>query len=175
MPRRKNPDRMTAEEEIRSVLDWAKRTGHLNIAAALERAIGNCPSQRPHAPCGIGHDHRPGGRMWQLSMTNAAKEWIPVGTFDSVTAAARRIREIEDRPSCGIFLEMFVNFGTDEDAFSVLHHTGRKALYGIRRRANRWPASFPSKSFPLPRPTGFSPPPSFMRFTGIEGRKNFAP
>jgi hypothetical protein len=28
-------------------------------------------------------------------MTNAAKEWIEVGNFDSVTAAARRICEIE--------------------------------------------------------------------------------
>jgi hypothetical protein len=74
--------------------------------------------------------------MWQLSMTNAAKEWTSVGTFDSVTAAARRIRELEGRQSGGIFLELHVeiDFGTDEDAFSVLHHTGRRALYGIRRR-----------------------------------------
>jgi hypothetical protein len=33
--------------------------------------------------------------MWQLKMTSAAKEWIEVGTFDTVTAAARRIRELE--------------------------------------------------------------------------------
>jgi hypothetical protein len=43
MPRPKNPDRMTAEEEIRWVVDWAKRTGHLNIAAALERALAKWP------------------------------------------------------------------------------------------------------------------------------------
>jgi hypothetical protein len=43
MPRRKNPDRMTAEEEIRSVRDWAQRTGHLNIAAALARALAKWP------------------------------------------------------------------------------------------------------------------------------------
>ena len=68
-------------------------------------------------------------------MTNAAKEWVEVGTFASVTDAARRIREIEGRDSGGIFLEMHVeiDFGTDEDAFGVLHHTGRRALYGIRR------------------------------------------
>jgi hypothetical protein len=30
-----------------------------------------------------------------------------VGAFDTVTAAARRIREIEGRPSGGIFLEMY--------------------------------------------------------------------
>ena len=73
--------------------------------------------------------------MWQLKMTNTAKEWVEVGTFETVTAAARRIREIEGRPSGGIFLEIYVeiDLGTDEDAFSVLHHTGRQALYGIRR------------------------------------------
>jgi hypothetical protein len=30
---------MTAEEEIRSILDWARRTGHVNIAAALRQAL----------------------------------------------------------------------------------------------------------------------------------------
>jgi hypothetical protein len=76
--------------------------------------------------------------MRQLKMTNAAKEWIDVGTFDTVTDAARRIREIEGRASGGIFLEMHVeiDFGTDDEAFSVLHHTGMRALYGIRRRVN---------------------------------------
>jgi hypothetical protein len=77
--------------------------------------------------------------MWQLSKTNAAKEWTNIGTFDSVTAAARRIREIEGYPNTGVFLELHVDtaLGTDEEAFAVLHHTGRRALYGIRRnRAN---------------------------------------
>jgi hypothetical protein len=77
--------------------------------------------------------------MWLLAMKDmAAKDWVQLGTFESVTAAARRIREIEGRTSGGIFLEMHVeiDFGTDEDAFSVLHHTGKRALYGIRRRVN---------------------------------------
>ena len=43
MPRPKNPDKMTAEEEIRSVLAWAQRTGHLNIADALSRALTQLP------------------------------------------------------------------------------------------------------------------------------------
>ena len=43
MPRHKDPDRMTAEEEIRSVLGWAQRTGHVNIAAALSRALAKWP------------------------------------------------------------------------------------------------------------------------------------
>ena len=74
--------------------------------------------------------------MWQLKMTNAAREWIEVGTFDTVTAAARRIRDIEGYRTAGVFLEIHVQTerGTDEEAFGVLHHTGRRALYGIRRR-----------------------------------------
>jgi hypothetical protein len=76
--------------------------------------------------------------MWQLKMTNAAKEWVQVGTFENVTAAAGRIRELEDYPTTGVFFEIHVDtlHGTDEEAFSVLHHTGRRALYGIRRRVN---------------------------------------
>jgi hypothetical protein len=74
--------------------------------------------------------------MWQLKMTNAAKEWVDVGTFDTVTAAARRIRELEDYQVTGVFLEFHVDtvLGTDEEALSVFHHTGKRALYGIRRR-----------------------------------------
>ncbi len=73
--------------------------------------------------------------MWQLKMMNAAKEWIEVGTFETVTAAAGRIRELEAYPATGVFFEVHVDtvLGTDEEAFSVLHHTGRRALYGIRR------------------------------------------
>jgi hypothetical protein len=73
---------------------------------------------------------------WKLSMTNAAKEWVEVGNFDTVTAAARRIRELEDYPTTGVFLQFHVEtefFGTDDEAFSCLHHTGRRAFYGIRR------------------------------------------
>ena len=74
--------------------------------------------------------------MWQLKMTNAAKEWVEIGTFETVTAAAARIRELEDYPTTGVFLEIHLDteHGTDEEAFSVLHHTGCRALYGIRRR-----------------------------------------
>ena len=43
MPRYKNPDTMTAEEEIQSVLDWARSTAHVNIAAALRRALAKLP------------------------------------------------------------------------------------------------------------------------------------
>jgi hypothetical protein len=74
--------------------------------------------------------------MWQLRMTNATKEWTEVGTFETVTAAARRITELEDNHRAGLFLEFYVDtteIGTDEEAFRVLHYTGRRALYGIKR------------------------------------------
>jgi hypothetical protein len=77
--------------------------------------------------------------MWQLMMTNAAKEWVDAGDFETVTAAAGRIRELEGYPVTGIFFQVYVDtvHGTDEEAFGHLHHNGRHALYGIkRRRAN---------------------------------------
>ncbi|HTV30489.1 MAG TPA: hypothetical protein VMF32_22280 [Xanthobacteraceae bacterium] len=73
--------------------------------------------------------------MWQLKMTNAAKEWTEVGTFETLSAAARRIRELEDRAANGLFLEFYVDtdLATDEEALSIFHYTGKRALYGIRR------------------------------------------
>jgi hypothetical protein len=41
--RRKTPDTMTAEEEVRSVLAWARRMGFENIADALTRALDKWP------------------------------------------------------------------------------------------------------------------------------------
>jgi hypothetical protein len=48
------------------------------------------------------------------------------------------LRELEGYPTTGVFFEFHVDteHGTDEEAFSVLHHTGRRALYGVRRRTN---------------------------------------
>ena len=78
--------------------------------------------------------------MWQLRMTNAAKEWVEIDTFDTVTEAARRIVQLEGVPKAGLFLEFYVEtneYGTDEEAFRVFHYTGKRALYGIKRsRAN---------------------------------------
>ncbi|KAA5609574.1 hypothetical protein [Rhodovastum atsumiense] len=70
-------------------------------------------------------------------MTNAACEWVEAGTFESVTAAARRIREIEGI-SGNLFLQMLIepDFGTDAEAFAHLEYTGKQALYVIKRRVN---------------------------------------
>jgi len=76
--------------------------------------------------------------MWQLSMTNAAKEWIEVGRFETITAAAARILELEESPKKGMFLKLWVDteLGNDEELLSVFHHTGSRARYGIRRSTN---------------------------------------
>jgi len=76
--------------------------------------------------------------MWQLMMTNTAKEWVEAGSFWTVTAAAHRIREIEGRATGGIFLRMLVeiDYGSDDEAFGHLEHKGQAALYVIKRRTN---------------------------------------
>jgi hypothetical protein len=54
-------------------------------------------------------------------------------------AAAGRIRELEGYPVTDVFFKVYVDtvHGTDEEAFEHLHHDGRRALYGVkRRRAN---------------------------------------
>ena len=76
--------------------------------------------------------------MWQLMMTNAAKEWVAAGHFDTVTDAARRIRELEGRTEGGVFLTALfeIDFGDDAEALGHLEHTGKRALYVIKRRMN---------------------------------------
>jgi hypothetical protein len=91
-----------------------------------------------------GFDSAPGQwhtlTMWQLTMqTPADKDFMPVGTFATVTEAARRIAELEGTPKNGLFLKFYVEtneFGTDDEAFRVFHYTGKRALYGIKRS---WP------------------------------------
>lgn len=76
--------------------------------------------------------------MWQLHMTNAQNEWTHEGDFETMTAAAKRIREIEGYPVTGIFLEIQVDtaHGTDAEAFGHLEHKGRRAAYVLKRRVN---------------------------------------
>jgi hypothetical protein len=76
--------------------------------------------------------------MWQLKMTNTAREWIDVGDFETVQAAARRIREIEEYTGGGLFLEMHIefDFGSDEESFGHLEHNGKRALYVVKRQVN---------------------------------------
>ncbi|MBV8738069.1 MAG: hypothetical protein JO007_12580 [Alphaproteobacteria bacterium] len=61
---------------------------------------------------------------------------MSVGTFGSVTEAARRIVQLDGIRKNGLFLQFYVEtneFGTDDEAFRVFHYTGKRALYGIKR------------------------------------------
>jgi hypothetical protein len=47
MPRyNKNPDTMTAADELRSLLKWAEQQGFENVAAALRRTIGKLKTEQ---------------------------------------------------------------------------------------------------------------------------------
>jgi hypothetical protein len=72
--------------------------------------------------------------MWELKTTQPGQEWVRVGIFETVAAAATRILELEDSTSTGVFFYFHVHVSdTDEEAFRVLHCDGRRALYGVRR------------------------------------------
>jgi hypothetical protein len=49
----------------------------------------------------------PSSGEWHLHMTERGS-WVPEGTYDSVTAAARRIIEIERYDHKGIFFDIFI-------------------------------------------------------------------
>jgi hypothetical protein len=46
--------------------------------------------------------------MWQLKTADRGEPWADLGEFDSVTAATRRIIELEDYPVTAVFFEMLV-------------------------------------------------------------------
>lgn len=77
---------------------------------------------------------------WKLSFCSktcpkADAKWIEIGAFDTVKEAAQRIRELEGYPVTGVFLEILVETerGSDEEFFGYLEHTGRDALYAVKR------------------------------------------
>jgi hypothetical protein len=61
--------------------------------------IGGVCAIIPKIPCIF-----PASREFRL---RRRKEWVDVGIFDTVTAAARRIRELEGYPRAGVFLEFY--------------------------------------------------------------------
>jgi len=71
--------------------------------------------------------------MWQLKMTNAAKEWVDAGSFETMTAAAKCIRQIEEYDNPFFFLRVGVyTYDLDDaEALGHLEHDGKKALYVI--------------------------------------------
>ncbi len=72
--------------------------------------------------------------MWELKMTQPGKDWVEVGVFETVAAAATQILVLEESSAAGLFFFFHVHVSdTDEEAFRVLHYDGRRALYGVRR------------------------------------------
>jgi hypothetical protein len=65
--------------------------------------------------------------MWRLSMAMPGEAWATIDNFDSVTAAAEKIRALESYPVSGIFLEVLIEtaHGDEGEAFGHLEHTGR--------------------------------------------------
>jgi hypothetical protein len=55
-------------------------------------------------------------------MTNAAKEWIDVGGFDSVISASKQIRELEEYSSRNLFFRMLVETesGSRHDLYKIV-------------------------------------------------------
>lgn len=74
--------------------------------------------------------------MWQLYRTNDVGEWTLVETVSALSAAVRRIIELEDAPVDGLHLEAYVSAMTssDPDAIDHLEFTGKATAYAIKRR-----------------------------------------
>jgi hypothetical protein len=60
-------------------------------------------------------------------MANRGGPWLTVDSFDTVTAAARKIIELEAYPVSGVFFEILIETkdGNKEEAFSHLKYTGK--------------------------------------------------
>jgi hypothetical protein len=73
--------------------------------------------------------------MWQLHMTNEAKEWGLVGDFETIGKAVLRIKELEGLSHNGLFLRTYVDpLCSDDEALRDLEYKGEIAAYVIRRK-----------------------------------------
>jgi hypothetical protein len=71
--------------------------------------------------------------MWQLHMTNEAREWGLVGRFETIGKAVRQITELEGSPRNGLFLRTYVDpLSSDDEALRDLEYRGEIAAYVIR-------------------------------------------
>jgi hypothetical protein len=72
--------------------------------------------------------------MWQLHVTNEAREWSLVGRFETIGEAVRQITELEGDTATGLFLRTYVDpVCTDDEALRDLEYKGARAAYVIRR------------------------------------------
>lgn len=75
--------------------------------------------------------------MWHLKTAESGQTWVTVGSFDTLTAAARRIIEFGGCPVSGIFFEVPVETeaGDEDEAFGHLEHTAKlsNCCYLVKR------------------------------------------
>jgi hypothetical protein len=70
--------------------------------------------------------------MWQLHMTNEAREWGLVSRLETIGKAVQRITELEGSPR--LFLRTYVDpLSSDDEALRDLEYKGDIAAYVIRR------------------------------------------
>jgi len=74
---------------------------------------------------------------WQIYRTGDEGELVPSGTTGTLSAAARRIIEMEAAGAEGITFQIHVDtcFRTDQQAFDHLEYKGKHAFYVVRRVA----------------------------------------
>ena len=75
--------------------------------------------------------------MWQLKTADRGEPWTDLGQFESVTAATRKIIELEEYSVTAVFFELLIETKADneEAAFDYLEHTGRttERRYVVKR------------------------------------------
>jgi hypothetical protein len=78
-------------------------------------------------------------RMWHLKMAERGGASVTVGTFETVTAATKKLMELEGYTSYGVFFEIYIETGpgahSEQEAFGHLEHTGKNTnrCYLIKR------------------------------------------
>jgi hypothetical protein len=79
--------------------------------------------------------------MWQLRMRDKNKEWIDLGTFEDIGAAARRVLELEREPAQPMISMFFRVYAdplveqSDAAILSRLEYQGTKGFYLLTRQA----------------------------------------
>jgi len=75
--------------------------------------------------------------MWHLKMCERGGDWVTVGSFESVAAAARKILELEASPAYGVFFQIYIETGlgarSEHESLGHLEHSGKRYLYVVKR------------------------------------------
>jgi 16S rRNA G966 N2-methylase RsmD len=78
--------------------------------------------------------------MWKLRMRGEkVREWTELGSFESISHAARRVLELEDNRHGSLFFRVYVDppFGkSDAEVLSRLEYQSEKAFYVLSHVAH---------------------------------------